>query len=104
MKNNLGVSDVCLLFVPAAFEYNPSELFCRKIWKMPIRFSAAQDILLLKEVLAIRPANLDGWKAAATRLSAILTFKVEARTVRERTERLMKQYKQEDVTSLRRCF
>ena len=27
---------------------------------MTIRFSANRDILLLKEVLAMRPANLDG--------------------------------------------
>jgi hypothetical protein len=73
--------------------------------KKPFRFSAAQDILLLREVVAVNPyAAKDAgrlWMQIAERLQD-LGMQLEGRRCRERTALLLDYYRKEDKERLRR--
>ena len=75
------------------------------IRKKQVRFSAKEDISLLKEVLAENPYKDKGkWNVIAGHMKENTEkhFDVDARRVRERAQLLLSQYSKDDKDALRR--
>jgi hypothetical protein len=76
---------------------------------MPFRWPALQnDIDLAKEVIAKNPEKPCDWDAIAICLQSLFSetvskpVEIKGRSCRERMERLIKKYKDEDAASLKR--
>lgn len=75
--------------------------------KRQFRFSAAADVMLLREVVAVNPFEqrygnvLRAWQSIAQKLAAHGIL-VDGRRCRERTQRLLEVYKKEDFQKLRK--
>ena len=66
--------------------------------KNVLRFSCKDDMLLLREAVA---SALD-FDAIAEKVSCAIKKKVSCRTAKKRIERMMKQYREDDRTHLRK--
>ena len=67
--------------------------------KSKFRFSAQDDIILLKEVVAERPfGSTTGWQIVAENTN----LQIDGRRARERTALLLEYFRREDRASLRR--
>ena len=67
-------------------------------------FTAAHEILLLKEKLGQNPTSAEEWGKLAVTLNSLEVpkFAVNARSCRERVDRLIMQFKAEDLANLRK--
>ncbi|XP_067122379.1 trichohyalin-like [Centruroides vittatus] len=72
--------------------------------KVPVRFSCCDDILLLKEVVAVNPYAYENPKVAWINISEKLQtyYDVDGRRCRERTSLLLQYYDKNDEASLRK--
>lgn len=71
---------------------------CKKM-----RFSISDDLLLLREVVATNPyEDPSRWKDITSRVNEASGRTYSVRAVRERTERLVKLFKEEDTANLRK--
>lgn len=67
------------------------------------------DIALAQEVAAGKPDSSQAWEIIATKLSSLFStedkpVELKGRACRERMQRLIEKFKQEDVRSLKRYF
>lgn len=70
--------------------------------KKQVRFSANDDITLLKEVLADNPyEDKSKWSGIGRRIS-VDTFNIEPRRARERTQLLLNQFRKEEREAMSR--
>ena len=65
-------------------------------------FKLVHDIALLKEVVAVRPMNVETWDGVADTLSVLFGATVIGRGCREHLDLLVKKFKADEQKALKR--